>query len=344
MRKVFISVLSLAIMLSMTLVSTTFAQTSQVSYHNGDSVPLFQGTLAYEDNYSYDSLVNYIISSDEAFYSAQYYGDRTDSPVAIKLAVLDGYVVWQFDFVDQIICIDAQNATNAYALPIDGIAYTYIIDDFSYNNAVYSNTAEAASYVDSGNASTVVYETPVYDTTVQENYNISSGGYSDLYAGFATYEEYLAAYMASTSQMMSEQIVEVAPTTPAVSSYSEVVYLGSSASSSPTISIQPVATSPAVVGPVENLGIIPVNTVGSSYTHDGYDAEGYDGEGYDREGYSRPGYDREGYDREGYSEVGYDREGYNREGYNVSGYDREGYNAQGYNSAGYNRIGEMKSN
>lgn len=327
MRKVFLTVLSLATMLTMTLASTTFAQTSQVSYHNGESIPLFQGTLAYEDNYSYDSLVNYIISSDEAFYSAQYYGNRADSPSSIKLAVLDGYVVWQFDFVDQIICIDAQNATNAYALPIDGVAYTYIIDDFSYNNAVYSDTTEAASYVESGNASTVVY-----DVSTQENYNISSDGYSELYAGYATYEEYLAAYMASTSQMLAEPVVEAAPV---VSSYSEVIYLGSSNTGSSSVSIQPVVASPAVVGPVENLGII-ANTIGSSYSHDGYDSEGYNGEGYDyegydregydRDGYNRPGYDRDGYDREGYSAVGYDREGYNREGYNVNGYDRDGYN------------------
>jgi len=114
MKKVFLIALSLVILLTMTLFSATFAQTNQVSYHNGETVPLFQGTLAYQDGFSYNSLVNDIISSDEGIYSAQYYGERADLPLAVKLAVLDGYVVWQFDFVDQIICIDAQNATNAF--------------------------------------------------------------------------------------------------------------------------------------------------------------------------------------------------------------------------------------
>ena len=346
MRKFFITVLSLATLLAATLFSATFAQTSQVSYHNGDSVPLFQGTLAYQEGFSYDSLASYIISSDEAFYSAQYYGERTDTPVSIKLAVLDNYVVWQFDFADQVICIDAQDATNAYALPVDGIAYTYIIDDFSYNNAVYSNTDEAVSYANSASSSAAVYNNTVVSNTVvgnQENYNISSDGYNDLYGGYATYEAYLAAYTASVNQMAAAEAV-VAPTV--VDSYSEVVYLGNtsstpSVSTASTISVQPALIAPAVVGPVENLGMI-ANTVGATYNASGYDAQGYDREGYDAEGYSYQGYDREGYNREGYSTVGYDREGYNREGYNTQGYDREGYNRIGFNSAGYNREGQTQ--
>ena len=55
----------------------------------------------------------------------------------------------------------------------------------------------------------------------------------------------------------------------------------------------------AVVGPVENLGII-ANTIGSSYSPADYDVEGYDSEGYDGEGYDREGYNSEGYDRNGY--------------------------------------------
>ncbi len=322
MRKVFITALSLATLLTATLFSATFAQTSQVSYYNEDSVPLFQGTLAYQDGFSYDSLVNYIISSDEAFYSAQYYGERADSPQSIKLAVLDSYVVWQFDFVDQVICIDAQDATNAYALPVDGVAYTYIIDDFSYDNAVYSNTDEAVTYANSGNSSAVVYDNTV--VTNQENYNISSDGYNSLYGGHATYEEYLAAYTASVNQA-------IAANSAAVSSYSEVVYLDVPNAS--TISVQPALQSPAVVGPVENLGITTVaNTIGSVFDSEGYDSEGYNRQGYDREGYNRPGYNISGYDREGYT----------LEGYNVQGYDREGYNRQGYNAAGYNREGESQ--
>ena len=334
MRKTFITALSLATLLGATLFSATFAQTSQVSYYNGESIPLFQGTLAYQDGFSFESLTGYIISSDEAFYSAQYYGERSDSPESMKLAVLDGFVVWQFDFVDQVICIDAQNATNAYALPVDGIAYTYIIDDFSYNNAVYSNTAEAVSYADSGNSSVVVY-----DQNAQEDYNISNDGYVDLYGGYATYDEYLAAYTASVMQAAAPVVQAPVAQAPVVSSYSEVIYLGSANKPvASTISIQPVVASPAVVGPVQNLGII-ANTVGSDYSDDGYNSAGYDDEGYDREGYDREGYDREGYDREGYDRPGYDtpgydREGYDREGYNRTGYDREGYNREGLNSAG----------
>lgn len=328
MRKVFITVL--ATLLATMLLSATFAQTSQVSYYNGDSVPLFQGTLAYQEGFSHDSLANSIISSDEAYYSAQYYGERADSPESIKLAVLDGYVVWQFDFVDQVICIDAQDATNAYALPVDGIAYTYIMHDFSNSNVVSSYSSEVVSYDTSAVTSQVV-TSPVVANPVamsQENYNISSGGYDALYGGYATYEEYLAAYTASVNQI---QAAAVAAAPVAASSYaSEVVYMGSANSLPVTssVSIQQEMPSAVVVGPVENLGIL-ANTVGSNF----------DDEGYDGEGYNRQGYDREGYNRAGYNMSSFDREGYNQAGYNMSGYDREGYNQAGFNSAGYNREG-----
>jgi len=355
MKKVLITVLTT--LLALAFVSTTFAQTDQVTYYNGESIPLFQGTLAYQDGFSHDTLASQIISSNEAFYSAQYYGARDDSPSSIKLAVLDGYVVWQFDFADQIICVDAQDATNAYALPVDGIAYTYIIDDFANDNVVYSDTA---SYVDSASSSVAVYDTavqaPVQTSSVQatasqQNYNISSGGYSDLYNGYATYEEYLTAYMAMTNTMSAEhnaaaQVLAQAAV-PTTSNYAEIVYLGNSNSPSQapsTISVQPTPAT-AAVGPVQNLGIIGVANTASSqgvYNAQGYDSNGYDLEGYNYEGYNRAGYDREGYNREGYNQVGYDRDGYNQAGYNPQGYDREGFNAEGYNVYGYNHLGERR--
>ncbi len=375
MRKFLVTVL--AMLLASMLVSTNFAQTSQVTFYNGETIPLFEGTLAYQDGFSHDSLASYIISSDEAFYSAQYYGERTDSPLSIKLAVLDGYVVWQFDFVDQIVCIDAQDATNAYALPVDGVAYTYIIDDFSSTNVVSAATnvntvsavnpinpinpmnAQTTSYVSSSNAGSsnmgVAYQSnqqnAYVQTNSQENYNISSDGYSGLYNGYATYEDYLAAYMTSVNQETAAMQALTQAAMPTVSNQ-QVMYMGESAVSAQTTMQTTMQTNMQnPIGPVQNLGIIglanpvapvvaPVAVV-SSHSSD-YDVEGYDAEGYDAEGYARNGYDREGYDREGYNAGGYDREGYNREGYNMTGYDREGYSRDGYNAAGYDREGNTR--